>query len=84
MIGKDRLCRNYERTWLYVFIVDKNFGLMTGRPMSVSRKEVPAGVSQWWQCDAAAPLDRVICGIVEMRLLVVRLSVFSFFETCGG
>jgi hypothetical protein len=74
-IGKDRLRRNYERTWLYVFIVDKNFGLMTGRPMSVSRKEVPTDVYQWWQCDAAAPLDRVICGIVEMRLLVVRLPV---------
>ncbi|KAH6962039.1 hypothetical protein BKA56DRAFT_598235 [Ilyonectria sp. MPI-CAGE-AT-0026] len=72
---RERLLRNFERTWLYVFIADKSFGIITGRPISVSWKEIPASVSEWWQKPMTNPHDRVICGIVEVRrLLLVALE----------
>jgi hypothetical protein len=68
--------RNMERTWLYVFIADKSFGIITGRAMCFSWKEIPPHVSLWWQKSAATITDRMICGIVEMRVLMVGKLVF--------
>ncbi|CBY01806.1 hypothetical protein LEMA_P005930.1 [Plenodomus lingam JN3] len=69
---RERFMRNMERTWLYVFIADKSFGITTGRAMCFSWKEIPSDASTWWQKPSAAPHDRMICGIVEMRVTVVK------------
>ncbi|KAH9874881.1 hypothetical protein J1614_004368 [Plenodomus biglobosus] len=69
---RERFIRNMERTWLYVFIADKSFGITTGRAMCFSWKEIPSDASTWWQKPSAAPHDRMICGIVEMRVTVVK------------
>lgn len=71
---KERLFRNFERTWLYIFIADKSFGITTGRSTCISWKELPTSVPDWWRKPMASPLDRIICGIVEMRGLLVRAS----------
>lgn len=78
--GKERRQRNYERTWLAVFIADKSFGIATGRPMCVSWRELMPDVGNWWRKNGAAPFDRLLCGIAEMRLIVVSLEL-AFF--CG-
>ncbi|KAI7539319.1 hypothetical protein KC331_g9825 [Hortaea werneckii] len=69
---RERQARNMERTWLYVFIADKSFGITTGRAMCFSWKEIPDQVAIWWQNPGTTELDRMICGIVEMRVLVVK------------
>lgn len=68
---RERMMRNMERTWLYVFIADKSFGITTGRTMCFSWKEIPADVSIWWQKPATTASDRMISEIVEMRVVVV-------------
>jgi len=69
--GKERRQRNYERAWLGVFIADKSFGIATGRPICVSWRELMPDVGDWWRGKWAAPYDRLLCGIAEMRLIVV-------------
>ncbi|KAL6897493.1 hypothetical protein GGI43DRAFT_409238 [Trichoderma evansii] len=64
---KGRLFRNFERTWLYIFIADKSFGITTGRSTCISWKELPTSVPDWWRNPMASPHDRIISGIVEMR-----------------
>lgn len=80
--GKERRQRNYERTWLYVFISDKSFGIATGRPLCVSWKELMPDVANWWQNKGTTPVDRLICGIAEMRLIVVRLTDILGWRSC--
>lgn len=74
--GKRIRLRNYERTWLYVFIADKSFGIATGRPMCVSWRELMPDVGNWCFRDGATPLDRLLCGVAEMRLIVVCARSF--------
>ena len=69
--GKERRQRNYERVWLGIFIADKSFGIATGRPICVSWRELMPDVGDWWRGKWAAPYDRLLCGIAEMRLIVV-------------
>ncbi|UZP43494.1 hypothetical protein NXS19_011306 [Fusarium pseudograminearum] len=64
---KERFRRNIERTWLYIFIADKSFGLINGRRLSVSWNELPPDVYAWWQNPMATAHDRMISGIVETR-----------------
>ena len=72
---KERLARNFERMWLYTFMADKGFGLTTGRHMGVSWREVPASAPEWWRKPMTTPLDRLICGSMEMRgILVSKLK----------
>ena len=73
---RERLTRNMQRTWLYAFIADKSFGITTGRATCFFWKELPPDVSVWWQKPGASPHDRMICGIVEMRIIVVSIVVF--------
>lgn len=69
---RERLVRDFERTWLCTFMSDKSFGLITGRSMGVSLKEIPASAGEWWRKPMTAPYDRVLSGIVELRGLFVR------------
>jgi hypothetical protein len=69
--GKERRQRNYERAWLGIFIADKSFGIATGRPICVSWRELMPDVGEWWRGKWAGPYDRLLCGIAEMRLIVV-------------
>lgn len=64
---RERLFRNFERTWLYTFISDKSFGIITGRSMGVAWKEIPASASEWWRKPMTVPVDRIVSGIIEMR-----------------
>ncbi|GAB7324257.1 hypothetical protein MBLNU13_g07607t1 [Cladosporium sp. NU13] len=70
--GRERRQRNYERVWLGIFIADKSFGIATGRPICVSWRELMPDVGDWWRKKWAAPYDRLLCGIAEMRLIVVK------------
>jgi hypothetical protein len=81
--GRERRQRNFERTWLGVFIADKSFGIATGRPMCVSWRELMPDVGNWWRIECAAPFDRLLCGIAEMRLIVVSpaiITIAAFWE----
>ena len=69
--SKERRLRNYERTWLYVFIADKSFGTATGRPMCVSWRELMPDIGNWWRNRGTTPADRLLCGVAEMRLIMV-------------
>lgn len=71
--GRERRQRNYERVWLGIFIADKSFGIATGRPICVSWRELMPDVGDWWHKKWAAPYDRLLCGIAEMRLIVVSV-----------
>lgn len=79
---KERLARNFERTWLYTFIADKSFGITTGRHMGVSWREIPPSASEWWRKPMTAPTDRILSGIVEMRGILVRIQASSFVFYC--
>ncbi|OAA64279.1 fungal transcriptional regulatory protein [Niveomyces insectorum RCEF 264] len=68
----ERLFRNFERTWLYTFISDKSFGIITGRSMGVAWKEIPALAAEWWRKPMTGPVDRIVSGIVEMRGLFLN------------
>ncbi|KAK7737997.1 hypothetical protein SLS63_002330 [Diaporthe eres] len=65
--SRERLFRNYERTWLATFIADKSFGIITGRTHCVRWKEISTGASAWWQKPMTGPQDRMISGSIEMR-----------------
>lgn len=80
--GRERRQRNYERVWLGIFIADKSFGIATGRPICVSWRELMPDVGDWWRGKWAAPYDRLLCGIAEMRLIVVSTShhICSFWK----
>ncbi|OAL22728.1 hypothetical protein AYO20_11127 [Fonsecaea nubica] len=70
---KERILRNFERTWLYTFIADKSFGIINGRrPLNVSRHELPVSATTWWQNPMATPHDRMISGIIEVRVLLMH------------
>ncbi|KAH8654921.1 hypothetical protein BGZ61DRAFT_467197 [Ilyonectria robusta] len=69
---RERLFRNYERTWLYTFIADKSFGIITGRSHCVTLKEMPTCASEWWKKPMTEPLDRMISGIIEIRGLLLQ------------
>ncbi|KAI5460428.1 fungal transcriptional regulatory protein [Mariannaea sp. PMI_226] len=63
----ERLTRNFERTWLFMFLAEKSFGIITGRSPCVSWKEIPLSVAHWWRRPMTGPSDRVISGIAEIR-----------------
>lgn len=46
---------------------------MSGKNISVSWTEVPADVGDWWKNNATTPLDRLVSGIAEMRVVTVRI-----------
>ncbi|THZ30400.1 hypothetical protein D6C91_01206 [Aureobasidium pullulans] len=69
---KERFRRNFERTWLAAFFAEKSFGIVTGRVMNVGRTEVSETISEWWQKPLACPFDRIISGVVEMRVLLMQ------------
>ncbi|CAC9887333.1 unnamed protein product, partial [Aureobasidium pullulans] len=69
---KERFRRNFERTWLAAFFAEKSFGIVTGRVMNVGRTEVSETISEWWQKPLACPFERIISGVVEMRVLLER------------
>ncbi|CAD0087151.1 unnamed protein product, partial [Aureobasidium mustum] len=67
---KERFRRNIERTWLAAFFAEKSFGIVTGRVMNVGRSEISESISDWWKKPMACPFDRIISGVVEMRILL--------------
>ncbi|RYP57591.1 hypothetical protein DL769_009394 [Monosporascus sp. CRB-8-3] len=69
---RERLFRNFERTWLFVFIADKSFGIVTGCRMNVCWKKIPLSASEWWKKPMTGPIDRVVSGIVEVRMLLLN------------
>ncbi|KAI4725697.1 hypothetical protein E4T49_06581 [Aureobasidium sp. EXF-10728] len=69
---KERFQRNIERTWLAAFFAEKSFGIVTGRVMNVGRSEISESISEWWKKPMACPFDRVISGVVEMRILLMQ------------
>lgn len=68
---KERMMRNVERTWLYVFIADKSFGITTGRSLIVGWNELPPCPCQWWKKPMTNPSDRMISGLIEIRVQLV-------------
>ncbi|KAI3588103.1 hypothetical protein IWW34DRAFT_798053 [Fusarium oxysporum f. sp. albedinis] len=68
----DRYARNYERAWLYTFIVDKGFGALNGRLQCMSWKAVPRTAVDWWKSPMAEPTDRIISGVIEIRGLLLQ------------
>ncbi|KAK2133195.1 hypothetical protein NOF04DRAFT_1341687 [Fusarium oxysporum II5] len=68
----DRCARNYERAWLYTFIVDKGFGALNGRLQCMSWKAVPRTAVDWWKSPMAEPTDRIISGVIEIRGLLLQ------------
>ncbi|KAK7436003.1 hypothetical protein Landi51_12757 [Colletotrichum acutatum] len=69
---RERFSRNLERTWLYVFIADKSFGIVMGRSPIVAWKELPPCPCQWWKKSMTTPLDRMISGIIEIRVQLLE------------
>ncbi|KAK1701552.1 hypothetical protein BDP55DRAFT_625760 [Colletotrichum godetiae] len=69
---RERFSRNLERTRLYVFIADKSFGIVMGRSPSVAWKELPPCPCQWWRKSMTTPLDRMISGIIEIRVQLLE------------
>lgn len=67
----NRYARNYERAWLYTFIVDKGFGALNGRLQCMSWRAVPRTAVDWWKSPMAEPTDRIISGVIEIRGLLV-------------
>ncbi|KAK7209397.1 hypothetical protein V2G26_016575 [Clonostachys chloroleuca] len=67
-----RLLHNYERTWFNIFIADGCFGINTGRRLRVSWRDIPGQASTWWQYASTAPVDRMISGIVQSRVILLR------------
>ncbi|KAL0935704.1 prib protein [Colletotrichum truncatum] len=65
---REQLLRNFERTWLNVFIADKSFGIVTGRSTSIAWNELPPCPCQWWRKPRNTPLDRMISGTIEIRV----------------
>lgn len=72
---KERVARNFERTWLYIFLADKGFGITIGRHMGVSWREIPASAAEWWRKPMTAPTDRILSGVVETRGVLVSIAV---------
>lgn len=64
--------RNYQRTWIFLFLMDKSFGTTLGRVPCVSWKELPADLNGWSQAPVACPSDRITLGIVQARVTVVN------------
>jgi hypothetical protein len=75
---RERSVRNYQRTWLFVFIMDKSIGVTTGRKLCVSWKDVVPNVADWWLSPSGSHCDRVTSGIVEMRVILVGLLSYAF------
>lgn len=81
-VNKEQLCRNYERTWLHIFIADKTFGVLDGRAPCVFQREVPLlAPPDWWKKPMTGSLDRMVNGVVEVRGLLVRIPPNRPFET---
>lgn len=70
---RERMMRNIERTWLYVFIADKSFGIVTGRSLIVGWNELPPCPCQWWKKPMTNPSDRMISGIIQIRVRLVSI-----------
>lgn len=68
---KERFRRNYERSWLCIFIADQSFGSVNGRRLCVSWNEMPPDAFDWWQKPMTGCHDRMISGIVETRGIIV-------------
>lgn len=68
---REQILRNFERTWLYVFIADKSFGIITGRSSTVAWKELPSCPFHWWRKAGTTPSDRMLSGIIEIRVQMV-------------
>lgn len=77
---KERHVRNFQRTWLFIWIMDKSFNITTGRMPSVPWTEVTPSIADWWKHSSATPLDRVTCGIVEMRVILVSKPFDNRFQ----
>lgn len=77
-----RLLRNFERTWLYIFIADKSFGIITGRSLRVNWNDMPADAGNWWQKPLTEPSDRLISGLVAMRKGLVRVILSQYSLNC--
>ncbi|KAH8900508.1 hypothetical protein GQ53DRAFT_128697 [Thozetella sp. PMI_491] len=69
---KERQQRNYQRTWLFLFIMDKSFGITLGRPPCISWREIPADMTKWWQAKTATSSDRITTGIAQARASVMK------------
>ncbi|KAI9147359.1 putative aquaporin TIP2-1 [Paramyrothecium foliicola] len=74
---KMRLKRNFERTWLYIFVADKSFGIITGRSLRVSWKDMPDNAGNWWQESCTVPWDRMVSGLVAMRRSLLEVNESS-------
>ncbi|XEU97535.1 hypothetical protein FSHL1_002821 [Fusarium sambucinum] len=65
---KLRLLRNFERTWIYVFIADKGFGIITGRSHRLQWTDLPNDAGSWWRKSQTEPSDRMVSGLAAMRV----------------
>ena len=83
---KERLLRNLERTWLCTFIAETSFGAATGRTIHTTWKELPRCSCQWWRKSATTPLDRMVSGIIETQVQLVRdlhvRKMLAFRQSC--
>lgn len=70
---RDRQIRNYERTWIFVFLMDKSFGITIGRAPCVSWREMQPGLYGWARATGSAAGDLAITGIVQLRINLVGI-----------
>ncbi|CAH0026974.1 unnamed protein product [Clonostachys rhizophaga] len=69
---RDRQIRNYERTWIFVFLMDKSFGITIGRAPCVSWREMQPGLYAWARATGSAAGDLAITGIVQLRINLLQ------------
>lgn len=55
-------------------MVEKSFGMTMGHPLSVRWDEMDPDAPGWWEHRSSSPVDRIISGTVEMRILLVRVA----------
>ncbi|RKL01575.1 hypothetical protein BFJ70_g17404 [Fusarium oxysporum] len=78
---KVRLLRNFQRTWFYIFIADKSFGIITGRSLRFQWYDIPNDAGNWWRESQTEPLDMMVSGIVATRTSLLEAKKAS--ERCG-
>ncbi|VUC29131.1 unnamed protein product [Clonostachys rosea] len=83
---RDRQVRNYERTWIFVFLMDKSFGITIGRAPCVSWKEMQPELHDWARAAGSAAGDLAITGIVQLRINLLQAleRLFSMQKTLSS
>lgn len=70
---RSRMIYNYQRTWLCIFLLDRQFELTMGRTARVSWREVTYDVASWpSRVPTATSMDKITAVNIQLRILLVR------------